>query len=387
LRRVSVKYEFAAFRAIARIDLFLCSSMPETILLTGACGVTSRAVARCIRRSPRYRDCRIVGTDICENLFGLYEGLSERVYRVPASRDPGYADAIIQICERERVDAAIVIPELEVLFWSQNQMPVPALLPPPKFANMVVSKARMTEALAETGLVPRSEIVSAARIEAGDLGTFKSYPVWVRDFVEGVTSGKGALCVRNSDEARAWMLLNRGIENFMVSEFLPGRNFACILIYDQGKLVKSGIYERLEYFMARTVMSGISGNISRGRLANEPAVREASERAVMTIAEKTGETIHGLFAVDLREAADGSPKLTEINLRYVAAFSAFANAVFNLVETQLDLALGRRGDLGPVEIDYPESNLILRDIDGIPLWQPTHRPLEVGEYLDPVPGR
>lgn len=362
--------------------------MPENILLTGACGVTSRAVARCIRRSPRYRDCRIVGTDICENLFGLYEGLSDRVYRVPASREPGYAEAIARICESERIDAAIVIPELEVLFWAENKMPVPALLPPPKFARTVVSKARMSEALDGTGLVPRFEIVSAARIEAGDLGGFTGqFPVWVRDFAEGVTSGKGALCVQNNDEARAWMLLNRGIEDFIVSEYLPGRNFACILIYDRGRLVKAGIYERLEYFMARTVMSGISGNISRGRLANEPAVREASERAVAAVVGKTGETIHGLYAVDLREAADGSPKVTEINLRFVAAFSAFANAGFNVVETQLDIALGRRDDLGPVEIDYPDTNLILRDIDGIPLWQPSHQPLAVGEYLDPVPGR
>src|SRR4051794_6446917 len=214
--------------------------MPENILLTGACGVTSRAVARCIRRSPHYRDCRIVGTDICENLFGLYEGLSDRVYRVPASREPGYADAIARICEQERIDAAIVIPELEVLFWAENQMPVPALLPPPKFARTVVSKARMADALEGTGLVPRCEIVSAARIEAGDLGSFKQYPVWVRDFAEGVTSGKGALCVRDHDEARAWMLLNRGIDQFQVSEYLPGRNFACILIYNRGTLVKAG---------------------------------------------------------------------------------------------------------------------------------------------------
>lgn len=361
--------------------------MPKTILLTGACGVTSRAVARCLRKSPAYRDSRIVGTDVCENLFGLYEGLSDRVYRVPAARDPGYAEAITRICEAEHIDGAIVIPELEVLFWAENPMPVPALLPPPKFARTVVSKARLFEALDGTGLVPRFTLVPTERIEAGDLGGLNEWPVWLRDYAEGATSGKGAMLVHNVGEARAWVQLNRSIPSFKVAEYLPGRNFACCLMYHRGQLVKAGIYERLEYYMARTTLSGISGNISRGRLANEPAVLAASRRAIDTIAAQTGETMSGVFAVDLREAADGSPKLTEINLRYVAAFSAFADAGLNVIETQLDLVFGKTDNLGPVEPQWPDGNLILRDIDGTPLWLPTHRPLAVGEYLDPRAAR
>jgi len=182
--------------------------------------------------------------------------------------------------------------------------------------------------------------------------------------------------------------LNAGIQHFMVSEYLPGRNFACHLLYDHGALRKVASYERLEYFMARTVMSGVSGNISRGRLVNDPRIRDASIRAIDLISEQTDETMHGIVAVDFRETKDATPLITEINIRHVAATYSFAAAGFNLSEAHLLLALGRSDGLGAVEAAYRGTNIILRDIDGPPIWLPEYRNLEIGEYvISPAPSR
>ena len=81
-----------------------------------------------------------------------------------------------------------------------------------------------------------------------------------------------------------------------------------------GVLLKIGCYERLEYFGGRLIVSGVSGNISRGRLVNDERLPATGEQAIRTIAGRSGEAAHGLFTVDFREAADTSPQITEINI-------------------------------------------------------------------------
>jgi phosphosulfolactate phosphohydrolase-like enzyme len=120
--------------------------------------------------------------------------------------------------------------------------------------------------------------------------------------------------------------------------------------------------------MDRTVVSGVSGNISRGALVNADDAEDVADRAVRAICAGTGEVMNGLVAVDLREDAGGRPMVTEINLRHVAATWAFARAGHNMVEAQILLALGRRDEIGPVRLTFPPRNAILRDIDGPPVW-------------------
>lgn len=358
----------------------------KTLLITGACGVTSRTVVRALRRSPAFQTTRLIGTDICDNPFALYEGLFERIYRVPRLNEAQrYNDCIARICDTERVDAAIVVPEPEVLHWASHTMPVPALLPPPRFGKEALSKARVYTLLKDTGLVPEFEIFTRQEILAGAVGTrFHGASVWLRAVDEGSTSGKGAIHVHTPAEAAAWMTLNPGIERFQASGYLPGRNLACLLLYVNGQVRKIACYERLEYFMAKTVVSGVSGNISKGRLINDAAAVAASQSAVEALCRHTGETMHGLVTVDLRTDANDAPKVTEINLRQVAASSAFAHVPgANMAEAQALAAFGFTDAeaLGPVEVTFPPRNRLFRDIDGIPVFVPDYQELAIGESL------
>jgi hypothetical protein len=36
---------------------------------------------------------------------------------------------------------------------------------------------------------------------------------------------------------------------------------------------------------------------------------------------------------------------------------------------------------GLIEMNYPEKNLILRDIDGLPIWIPEFHPLNFGDKI------
>ena len=355
----------------------------RSILVTGACGVTSRTVVRALRRSPHFAYTRLVGMDVCDNAYGLYEGLYERIYRVPPSRAGApYLEAVERICRAERISAAIVIPEPEVLTWAEQPMPVPALLPPPRFARLAISKATLHDALRDTGLVPRHALLTRAQMAQGDLGELGGWPLWLRDGSAGSTSGKGALCVHNAAEAAAWMTLNPKTETFMASAYLPGRNLACLMLFHGGRLIKLGGYERLEYFMGHTALSGVTGNICKGRLVHDEAAIDVSRQAVELLCARTGEAMSGLVTVDLRTDADDVPRITEINLRPVAAASAFAEVPgANLIEALLLATLGEADAAGPLQVPYPPDNRLFRDIDGMPVFVTEHRLPAVGDCV------
>jgi hypothetical protein len=132
--------------------------------------------------------------------------------------------------------------------------------------------------------------------------------------------------------------------------------------------------------MGHLAASGVSGNINRGRLVNDERARALGEQAVRLVAELTGETPHGMLTVDLREDRSGALKVTEINVRPVAATSALAAGGANLAEAQLLATLGRLDEIGEPVPRFPDDNVILRDVDGEPLWLTGYRELAVGEH-------
>jgi hypothetical protein len=353
---------------------------PLNILVTGACGVTPRAIARSLRASSLFSEATLVGADRGGNWYGFYEGLYDRVYRVSEPSDPGYEELVARLCREEAIDVAIVSPEAEVLFWSGREFPVPTLLPPPGFVEVAISKAKLYDALRETGLVPRHHLVGRDDLLARRGIELDGGPVWLRDHSEASSSGLGSIMVSEPGEAYAWAYLNPEISSYMVAEHLPGRNLACTLLFVEDKLLKAACYERLEYFMGHLAPSGVTGNINRGRLVNDERARKLAEQAVRFVGGLTGEPAHGLLTVDFREDRSGALKVTEINVRHVAATSALAQGGANLAEAQILATLRRLDEIGEPVPHFPDDNVILRNIDGAPLWVTDYRELAVGEH-------
>ena len=353
---------------------------PLNILVTGACGVTPRAIARSLRASDAFADARLLGADRGGNWYGFYEGLYDRVYRVSEPSEPGYAELLADICRRESIDAALVGPEAEVRFWSGSDFPVPTLLPPPGFVEIAISKGKLYEALRETGSCRATALPAATSCSSAASSTSTAAR---SGFVTTPTRRRaGSARFRSPSRRRRTpgLLLDPEIPSFMVAEHLPGRNIACSLLFHEDRVLKAGSDERLEYFMGHLAVSGVTGNINRGRLINDERARALSEQTVRFVAGLTGEPVHGLLTVDLREDRTGALKVTEINVRHVAATSALAAGGANMAEAQVLATLGRFDEIGEVVPHFPDDNVILRDIDGAPLWLTGYRDLAIGEH-------
>lgn len=347
------------------------------ILVTGACGVTSRSVVRSLNTSNFFKGkLDFIGTDVCYNKYGIYEGLYKRVYKVPSYNSPDYHEVMARIIAKENIQYAIIIPEPEVLYWCNHNFGVPFHRIPPKFAKVVISKLSLYQHLEYTNLTPKFQIISKNVTE--DMIKLP-YPLWIRDYSEGTTSGMGSFMPQNFEQLSAWITINPDIKTFMCSEYLPGRNLACFLLYDNGHLIKYGVAERQIYLMAKVAISHITGNTSQGKLLNDEHVFLTAKNAVEKIAEMTGEKMNGLIVVDLKENADGIPLVTEINIRHVAFTSSFASGGLNFAEVQLLLLTGQPHLISQAKtIEFPKDNLILRDVDGHPIYISHFEDVKIG---------
>ena len=353
------------------------------ILITGACAVSARSVVRSLRISEKFKDAEFIGWDMATTLYGLYEGLFDRIYKVPAVSAHNYREIINVILEKEQPDAVIVVPEIEVLYWAEHPFDVPCLLPPADFCRLAISKKEVFRVLGPHNLVPKSFQVLKTDIMRDDYKSPLDYPVWIRDASAGTASGKGSFKAENITELRAWAQINTGIDEFQISQFLPGGNYGVFMIFDNGTLRKLAIAERIEYIMAKVAVSGITGNTCKGRLLNDDIIKHTALKAVGLICQETDSIMNGLVVCDMKADENGTPLVTEINIRHVAFSSSFANAGFNISEYQLLLALGRGNELtDEIEMTFPKNNLILRDVDGQPIYLTDFKPIAEGEHID-----
>jgi carbamoyl-phosphate synthase large subunit len=81
--------------------------LKQLTLLVTACGAPGTAALLRALRENGERPMRLVGTDMSEQAIGRH--LADGFHLVPAGSDPGFADALLEICRAEHVD--VVLPQ------------------------------------------------------------------------------------------------------------------------------------------------------------------------------------------------------------------------------------------------------------------------------------
>lgn len=341
------------------------------ILITGVGGPTPRSFAIALKKYSFYKRFELIGTDINPLAVGLYQNeLFNTTYVVPPATSPDYWNAIEKIIADHQIDVAVILPELEVMEWSRRKMkqplPCKALIPDHSMAELLVDKSKMTDILKDLDIVPPS-VTFSRDIENFDevFQTLKGN-FWVRS--SSGTSGLGSLKVEDEDSLKNWIQINPNVQQFLASQFLPGRNLACKLLYFNGKLLRTACAERVNYIMAKVAPSGITGNTSFGRLLNEPELVKEAIRAMDHLFDYTGAERHGFFTVDFKEDDNGKPYITEINVRHVAFTQCFAAGGANFCSDTVRLLTDDADfDLQYKMYEFEKDLIFLRDVDSLPI--------------------
>jgi len=315
----------------------------KRIRVTGVGGSASQNFIASLRMAPE--PFYIVGTDT--NPYHLACADVEARYVLPRCDEPGYLQTLLSLLASENIELLHPQPDVEVAFLSahREEIPVRLKLPSRRAVELCHDKAACNAAMAQRG-VP---VPAGYRVEALDalpelFHTLQQAgeKVWLRA-IRGAGS-RAALPVTSVRQAREWIHYweaGRGLtpQDFMLSTFLPGREFAFQSVWHQGRLVTSMARERMEYLFGNLMPSGQSSSPSIARTVHRADVNEAGTRAVQSV----DSVPDGVYCVDMKEDADGRPSVTEINPgRFFTTSNFFSEAGSNMPYYYVRLAFGER---------------------------------------------
>ena len=339
------------------------------ILITGIGGPTPRSIGLRIRKL--YPDAKIIGVDIEPKAIGFYlKGLLDKSYVVPKASETKYWPTIKDILSKERVDLAFVQSEKEVLEWGayynkHGEMPCKVLIPPYEYTRNLIDKNSMAGLLKGSGFIPKTIRFTQDDQQLDKVKEEVGYPCWIRATTG--SGGFGSLKLKNEKDLKAWLLVHEDIQEFTVSEFLPGRHMANQMLYFNGECIKNAGLHCAEYVMANIAPSKVTGNTSFGRLINEDTLLNCCENVMDYIANQLKQPPHGVFSFDFKEDQNGELKVTEINIRHMAYTGIMAEVGFDLVNDTIKLLNNHPNEIEKGRYYYDNDYVFLRDVDIHPI--------------------
>ena len=314
-----------------------------TVLITACGNVYMPGTAASIKNNGE-RNIRLIGADM--NHDDTILQMFDQYYQVPRGDDPSYADAILDICIKEKVDVVIPIMsvELETLAKNADRFAAAGVaLSVSDLENLRIAndKLALLKFMQENG-IPTARFcevncvadVDKALEEVGIPVVFKT------------TEGSGSRGMRIIDPCKsrfdilfhekptsAYVTLQDFKETLqegqmpqmLAMEYLPGHEYTVDMLCDHGKVL---------YSLCRRGLNVQTSIILDGIVEDKPEITGLCNQ----VAEKLKLT--GNIGFDVKERADGTPVIMECNPRATAGVSEFAASGVNLLYLNIKRCLG-----------------------------------------------
>ena len=307
------------------------------VLITAAGNVFMPGTMACIKQNGE-REIRLVGADMSDDPTILQ--MCDKAYPVPRGDDPGYVNALLEICKKEKIDVLLPIMSVELNALAENRdrfAAVGTIVSVSEPAALVVAndKRKLLDFMKKQGL-PCADYycvsnVDELREKAAKLG----YP-------------EKRVCVKatNSSGSRGFRILDAKVSRFdmflhekpsagiirleelvqileegekfpelLVMEYLPGTEYSVDLLADHGKTLVGCCRKSLR--MENSIMLD-------AEIIDAPDVLSLCARVTALLG------LDGNIGFDLREREDGTPLIMECNPRITAGIPYFALAGVNL---------------------------------------------------------
>lgn len=339
--------------------------MTTNILVLGAGGPAGFNFIDSLKLS--HNDYHIVGADT--NPYHLQQSNADEKVLLQKTKSSPYISNINEIIEEFEIDFLHAQPDEEITSLTMTQSVRDLIKTKTLFPGnntIAVCQDKMLtrgELYAQRVRVPKCERI----FNLSDLRDFiEEYgKSWLR--VRWGAGSKAALPVTNVLQAQGWMdyWIERGYEqdDFIISEFLPGREFAWQSVWYEGELVTSQARERLEYLYGNWMPSGQSSSPSVARTTSDDRIYELGEAAVRAVCPRN-EPPHGIFCVDMKENEAGRPCVTEVNAgRFFTTSNFFSHAGLNMPDIYVQLGLGTFQDSPGTTDQLPDNLYWLRQTD------------------------
>lgn len=283
-----------------------------------------------------------------------------------------YIQVIANYIVSHGIDLFIPKSDKEVTICSENRdiIPCKMFLPQPSDILAAQDKFSFYNILHKAGVhVAQTEQVNSID-QLSDIFE-KLRPAekyWVRVKSAGEAGAFGATWVRNPKQASHWIQLwnelnSIPVNEFTVSEYLPGRLFEVLTLYSQGELKIAKIYENIEYY-GGSGFSGVGSTPKVAKTCSDPSAVQAvkeSLKAIDALAMETQSQPNGIYHFSVKENNNQNPCITECNIGRFPSTCGFLNQIgqFNVGEWFVRFALN------DFSSDVP-SNLI--DLEHNPIY-------------------
>jgi len=251
-----------------------------------------------------------------------------------------YVNALNRIVQKENVD--LVIPntydEVDALAGAGVYAPFACFLPDPYSIRRCQDKWRFWHWLKENSLgnyLPRSakvvSLLEVPEIIERITGDSEHGKVWIR-----ARKGAGAFAaapVCGTSEAFFWIRYwenHRGLntQDFMFSEYLPGRDIIVSMVWRHGQLVWLRSFEKCGYFEGKCRPSGTSSTGIVDKAFFDAKLFEDCRYIISTLNPHA----HGNWTLDWKQDITGQWKITECNIgRFIQG-----TLLFNRIPEQRD---------------------------------------------------
>ena len=340
--------------------------MNVRVLILGA----GTGAANNLVRSLKAGDSSLTIVGVQSDRFTLCRSSADRKYLVPKIEDPEFLDALTRVVRKEAID--LIFPntdaEVDLVSRLRHKLGCRVFLPAQRTIELCTDKYQLGLLLREHAMpAPLTYPIEQLHEVEGIWAKFdRPSKLWCRMRVGA--GSMGALPVVTPAQVRAWIEYWQDMRDvpsgvFTLSEYLPGRDFACQTLWNDGKLVLLKTVERLAYFGGSGRPSGVSSIAAVAKTVDDSRVAAICEQAICAIDPAAS----GAFSVDLKEDASGVPNISEINVgRFITMMNFFDFVgAFNMSATYVKLALGQ-----PIEIadpyDFADDYYFVRDVDTTP---------------------
>lgn len=343
----------------------------KRIIVTGAGGSASTNFIESLRLAKE--KFYIVGTDISKYYLTLSK--ADVNYLLPSCREKGYIESLNKIIDEEHIDFVHCQPdtEVEVLVANKNKIRAKTLLPTPMEVHFAHDKFLFNLKMRLNGVpcpqawrVDQPSILKTVFREGGSKW-------WLR-----ATVGAGSLAalpVTSAEQTIMWIdyWTTRGITwgQFMISEYLPGKEYAFQSLWKDGELITSAARQRIEYLFQNRMPSGQSSTPTIAKSVHNDMVNQVATHAIMALTKKP----HGVYCVDLKENENGLPCVMEINIGRFFTTSLF----FTALESNMPYYFVKLGFGEKIPI-LPKYNAVRKDFYWIRQIDMGHSLMREGEW-------
>ena len=318
--------------------------MREVTVLITACGNVYMPGTTASIKNNGERSIRLIGADM--NHDDTILQMVDQYYTVPRGDDPGYADAILNICIKEHVDVVIPIMSAELVALAKNadrfaQAGVVLSVSDLESLKIANNKLALFEFMKEQG-IPTPRFCEVNSVEDVDRALeLVGVPV-----VFKTTEGSGSRGMRIIDPSKSRFdilfhekptsayvtaqdfketLAEGYMPQMLAMEYLPGHEYSVDLLCENGNVI---------YSLCRRGLNVQTSIILDGVVEDKPEITGLCSQ----VAEKLKLT--GNIGFDVKERADGTPVIMECNPRATAGVSEFTASGVNLLYLNIKRCLG-----------------------------------------------